>query len=85
MDNQQIKSVLCKHCDTNYLPTNDNFYTSNGKLKIDICKGCKCKKSKIDEKNRKPRKPRVYVYKDRTEYYKDYYLKKKLNKQALKE
>ena len=71
----QIKNVLCKHCDNEYSSTKDNFYTCNGKLKLDICKDCKKKRSKENEKNRKP--------KDRRESNKAYYLKTKLKKQAL--
>jgi hypothetical protein len=66
---------LCKHCDTEYPPTKEFFYTDKGKLKLDICKGCKKKRNKTYEKNRKP--------KDRREEYNAYNLKRKLAKQAL--
>lgn len=79
MTNQEIKKVLCKHCSVCYPPTKENFYTSNGKLKLDICKSCKKKKAKEYGKNRKPRPP-----KDRKEEYRAYNLKRKLAKQALK-
>ena len=74
---EQVKSVLCKHCNISYPATKDNFYTCKSKLKFDICKNCKKERSRLNEKNRKPR--------DRREYTKMYYARKKLQKQALED
>ena len=76
---QEKTHAYCKHCETTYTATSENFYTKKGKLARDICKSCKREKAKIYEKNRPPR-----VSKDKTEYMKAYYLKKKLEKEALK-
>ena len=76
MTTKKLKDMkLCKHCDTMYPATKDNFYTSNGKLKLSICRGCKKEFSKVNEKNRKPR--------DRKAYNKAYHIKLKLKKQEL--
>lgn len=83
MTNKQkndVTSKHCKHCDTTYPANNDNFYTENGKLKLSICKECKKKKSKVYHKKAKPT---VSVYRDRKDYSKMYYNKKKLKKQEL--
>ena len=73
---QEIKDVLCKHCDVSYSATKEFFYTGYGKLRLSICKECQKEKSKLHEKNRKPR--------DRREELKAYNLKRKLAKEALK-
>ena len=79
----EIKKVLCKHCNNRFEATTDNFYTTNGKLRLDKCKDCYKKKAKEYEKNRPPRPPRVREPRDRREYYKMYNLKRKFAKQAL--
>ena len=76
MTAEQVKAVLCKHCDVSYPATKDNFYTSYGKLKLDICKECKKERSRQNEKNRKPRDRKEYT----REYQRKYRLKKKLEK-----
>lgn len=86
---QEKTNAYCKHCETTYLATSENFYTKKGKLARDICKSCKCKKVKLHQKNN-PNKVykdiRVGINKrDRREYTKAYNLKKKLEKEALKE
>lgn len=85
---QEKTHAYCKHCETEYLATTENFYTKKGKLARDICKSCKREKAKIYEKNRPPRvykDTRVGINKrDRREYTKAYNLKKKLEKEALK-
>ena len=73
---EQMKDVLCKHCDVSYPATKEFFYTGYGKLRLSICKECQKERSKLHEKNRKPR--------DRREGYKAYNLKRKLAKEALK-
>ena len=80
---EDAKDVLCKHCDVYYPATKQNFYTCKGKLKLHMCKECWKEKSREAEKNRKPRKPRIRSYIDRREYFKEYNLKRKLEKQAL--
>ena len=76
MTAEQVKAVLCKHCDVSYPATKDNFYTSYGKLKLDICKECKKERSRQNEKNRMPRDRKEYT----REYQRKYRLKKKLEK-----
>jgi len=71
---QEKTHSTCKHCDITYPATSENFYIKKGKLVRDICKSCKCEKSKIYESNRLPREQRV---RNRQEYSKAYYLKKK--------
>ena len=73
---QEVKDVLCKHCNITYPATKEFFYTVYGKLRLNICKECQKEQSKLHEKNRKPR--------DRKECYKAYNLKRKLAKEALK-
>ena len=76
MTAEQVKAVLCKHCDVSYPATKDNFYTSYGKLKLDICKECKKERSRQNEKNRKHKDRKEYM----REYHRKYRLKKKLGK-----
>ncbi len=71
---QEIKKVLCKHCNNTFLATKENFYTYKGCFIFSKCKECKKELSKKNEKNRKPR--------NRTEYNKAYHLKNK-EKKAL--
>ena len=79
----EIKEILCKHCNTLYLNTANNYYTKKGKLALDICKSCKRDKSKTYAiKNPRDRREYNKKYalehpKDRSEYRKAYYLKKK--------
>lgn len=80
---EEIKKVLCKHCNNTFLATKENFYTKKSKLALDSCKKCKCEKIKIYQKTFFPRPKRVRT-RDRKEYNKAYYLKKKLEKEALK-
>ena len=83
MTTEQVKVVLCKHCDLSYPATKDNFYTSYGKLKLDICKECKKERSRQNEKTRKPRDRKEYMRnrkKYMREYQRKYRLKKKLEK-----
>ena len=79
---EEMKSVLCKHCDVSYEATHENFYTCRGKLKLDICKDCKKERSRQNEKNRKPRKQR---YRDRREYMREYQRKYRLKKQLVEQ
>lgn len=65
----EVNKVLCKHCNIYYSATKDNFYTSKEKLILNKCKECKKSDSRRNEKNRKPR--------DRVEYNRAYYLKRK--------
>lgn len=74
---EEPKAQLCKYCYVSYEATKENFYTCKGKLRLDICKECKKERSRQNEKNRKPR--------DRREYNKSRYLKKKLEKQKALE
>jgi len=60
-----------------YPATKDNFYTSNGKLKLHVCKECK---KKYLRENRKP-DMRINRKRDRKEYQFNYKLKKKLEKE----
>jgi hypothetical protein len=75
----------CGKCAKVYPKTKEYFYTSNGKLKLHMCKECKKEQSREAEKTRKPRKPRIRAYRDRREYTKMYYARKKLEKQAEKQ
>ncbi len=68
--------VLCKHCNVSYTATKDNFYTSKGRLILNKCKECKRADSRRNEKNRKPR--------DRVEFYRLYYLRRKEKKSIEK-
>jgi hypothetical protein len=77
---EDVKDVLCKHCDCYYPATKENFYTCKGKLKLHMCKECWKERSREAEKNRKPR---IRAKRDRREYTKMYYARKKLEKQAL--
>ena len=70
----EIIEILCKHCNKMYFNTKDNFYTKKGKIQIDICKKCKCNKSKLDN---------IKTPRDRTAYSKAYYLKKLKKKVSL--
>ena len=73
---QEIKDVLCKHCDVSQPATKEFFYTVYGKLRSSICKEFQKETNKLHEKNRKPR--------DRREELKAYNLIRKLAKEALK-
>ena len=79
MTAEQVKAVLCKHCDVSYPATKDNFYTSYGKLQVSICKECKKEQSKENRKDKIPKKRERKVY--MREYQRSYRLKKKLEKQ----
>ncbi len=73
MNTQEMKDVLCKHCNILYAPIKEFFYNKNGKLAFDKCKECKKADSKYYEQFRKPR-----VKLDRKQYFKDRRLKIKL-------
>ena len=72
---QEMKDVLCKHCNICYPSTKEFFYTKYKKLVLDKCKECKKVTSKIYEKTRSPR-----IRTDRRQYFKDRRLKIKLAK-----
>lgn len=79
---QENEKATCNHCNICYPATKDFFQLINGVVRVSYqCKKCKNEKAKEKgyEKNRPPRPPR-----DRKEYYKAYYLNKKLKKEALK-
>jgi len=66
----------CNTCKNEFEKTNDNFYTSKGVLKTNICKGCKKEKNnkyrdRVDQKKE---------YQKRKEKMKEYYIKKKNEK-----
>lgn len=75
---QELKDVLCKHCNIIYPPIKEFFYTKNSKLALDKCKECKKATSKIYEKTRSPR-----IKTDRRQYFKDRRLKIKLAKVVI--
>ena len=66
----------CKTCEKEYEKTKDNFYTSKGILKTNICKACKILKNKKYRGNVDHKKE----YQKRKEQMKEYYLKKKNEK-----
>ena len=79
------EKALCKHCNESFLKTKEYFYTSYGKLKLDICKECKKEKNreyrlKNPHKKYVRKKPDTRV-RNRTEEKKIYYQK---NKERLK-
>jgi len=63
----------CKTCEKEYEKTKDNFYTSKGILKTNICKACKILKNKKYRGNVDHKKE----YQKRKEQMKEYYIKKK--------
>jgi hypothetical protein len=82
------EKALCKHCNEEFPKTKEYFYTSYGKLKLDICKECKKEKSRKN-KNTKPRNRTKYMkqYREKNkekldEYTKDY---REKNKEKLDE
>lgn len=77
------ENILCKHCGVMYPPTKDNFYTSNGKLKLDKCKGCKKIQSQKNAVGYK--RPYRKDTRDRREYMAKYREKKRAEKQRKKE
>ena len=77
MTTQQIKTVVCKHCDVSYPATSENFYKCRGRLDFSRCKECK---KKYARENRKP-DMRTNRKRDRKEYMRLYRLKKKIEKE----
>jgi hypothetical protein len=73
---EDVKDVLCKHCDCYYPATKENFYTYKEKLKLHMCKECWREKSRENRKNKIPEKRERKVY--MREYQRSYRLKKKL-------
>ena len=63
----------CNTCQKEYEKTKENFYTSKGILKTNICKACKILKNKKYRDNVDHKKE----YQKRKEQMKDYYIKKK--------
>ena len=73
------EGVVCKKCDTLYPKTEEYFYKkTNGTLRLSECKSCKKAYSKVKEKTRAPRK------RDRREYNRLYYQRKKEEKELQK-
>ena len=82
---ETLKATRCKHCDVSYPTTKEYFYTSYGKLKLNMCKECKKAQSRKYEKNR-DRKGRVQVRdkEKKKAYNKMYRERKKAEKEKLK-
>jgi len=66
-------TATCNTCEKEFEKTNDNFYTTKGVLKTNICKSCKKQKNNKYRGNVNQKKE----YQKRKEKMKEYYLKKK--------